>query len=103
MFKVNEGTTAYVTFSFKDKSGSLVAPTAIHYWIDDVASGQRVRESTEVDAGSVVEIKLTTTDTRIVASTSLSEERRITVRGDYGADDAVVSETFYEVVNLAGV
>lgn len=103
MFKVNEGTTAYVTFSFKDKSGALQAPTTVHYWIDDVASGEHIRASTEVTAGGTVEVKLTTLDTRILNASSISEERRITVRGDYGEDDAVVSEMFYEVVNLAGV
>lgn len=103
MFKVNEGTTAYVTFTFRNKSGAPEAPTTIRYWIDDVSSDQRVRESTAVDPGSIVEVKLTTTDTQILNMSSISEERRITVRGEYGEDDAVVSEMFYEVVNLAGV
>jgi len=103
MIKVNEGTTAYVTFTFRDKSGAPEAPEAIQYWIDDVSSGRRVRESTAIDTGSSVEVKLTTTDTQILNTSSVSEERRITVRGTYGEADAVVGEAFYEVVNLAGV
>ena len=104
MQRVNEKSTAYLTVTFRDKAGAAQAPAAANYRIDDLTSGQQVREETEIASPtSTVELTLTVTDNTLLNPLAATEQRRVTVVGEYGAGDAVRSEYIYEVVNLAGV
>lgn len=103
MMQVNEGTTAYLSVSFKDKASSDETPVAISYRIDDVRSGTEIRDSTAVTAASTAEITLSPADNRILNTTQNYEARRVTVVATYGADDQVTAEYIYRVVSLAGV
>jgi len=103
MKEVNEGTTAYMTVVCKNKAGVAEAPASAAYWIDDLGSGERVREETSLTPGLSMEIQLAPTDNRIVDDTRGSEIRRVTVRAAYGANDALKGVYLYKVKNLSGV
>ena len=61
--------TAYVTAAFLDKTGTAATPTAISYRIDDVATGQEIRDDTAITpAASTVEITLTPADNAMVSA-----------------------------------
>lgn len=101
--QVNEKSTAYLTVVCKDKAGVAQAPAALRYRIDDVYSGQPVRDDTPLTPAATVEIALTPEDNTLLNGFASSEGRRVTVTAEYGESDAVNSEFVYEVVNLAGV
>ena len=104
MERVNEKSTAYLTVTFRDKAGAAQAPASAKYRIDDLISGQAVREETEIASpGSTLELTLTVADNTLLNAQAAIEQRRVTVVGEYGAGDAVTAEYIYEVVNLAGV
>lgn len=97
---VNEGTTAYLTVTFKDKAGANAAPASATYRIDCLTTGAAIKATTPLSAGASVEITLTKTDNRIVTAANVREQRRVTVVGTYGADDQVQHEYDYDVLNL---
>ena len=104
MERVNEKSTAYLTVTFRDKAGAAQAPASARYRIDDVATGQQVRDDTDIDApGSTVELRLEVEDNTLKNAIAAAEQRRVTVVAEYGAGDAVRAEYIYEVVNLVGV
>lgn len=98
--KINEGTTAYLTVTFKDKAGVNAAPTSATYRVDCLTTGTAIRAATALPAGASVELTLTKTDNRIVTPANVRERRRVTVVGTYGADDQVQEEYDYDVLNL---
>lgn len=100
---VNEDSTAYLTVTPKDKNGDPQAPTGMSYAIHDAGSGKEVRGSTNVSPGSSVEITLTPGDNAIFNIWGKDDKRRVTVVATYAADDQVVAEFVYDVVNLRHV
>ena len=68
MMQVNEGTTAYLSATFADKTGVAETPTTVVYRIDDVRSGTEIRGATAVSAASTVEITLSPADNRILST-----------------------------------
>lgn len=100
MERVNEQSTAYLSVSFRDKAGALATPTAISYRIDDVATGQEIRDDTAVTPASSVEITLTPNDNAMVSAAREIEVHAVTVDATYGASDAVRARYLYEVANL---
>ena len=103
MMQVNEGTTAYLSATFSDKTGNADTPSTITYRIDDVRSGTEIRDATTITAASTVEISLSPTDNRILNATQSYETRRVTVVASYGASDQVTAEYTYRVTPLVGV
>lgn len=104
MERVNEKSTAYLTVTFRNKAGAAQAPTAASYRIDDVATNQQVRDDTDIESpDSTVEITLSVEDNTLKNAIAATEQRRVTVVGEYNAGDAVRAEYIYEVVNLVGV
>lgn len=103
MNQINEGTTGYLTVTFKDKSGAEEAPASASYRIDDVATGAVIRSPTALAAAGTVEITLTPADNRILNASLKSEMRRVTVVAGYGVSDQVTSEYVYRVNSLSGV
>lgn len=97
---VNEGTTAYLTVTFKDKAGVNAAPASATYRLDCLTTGTAIKPPTALPAGASVEVTLTKTDNRIVTAANVRERRRVTVVGTYGADDQVQQEYDYDVLNL---
>jgi len=103
MMQVNEGTTAYLSATFADKTGVAETPTTVVYRIDDVRSGTEIRGATAVSAASTVEITLSPADNRILSTAQNYEVRRVTVVAAYGAADQVTAEYVYRVMSLVGV
>lgn len=104
MERVNEKSTAYLSVTFRDKAGAAQAPTTASYRIDDVTTGQQVRDDTDIASpASTVELTLTVADNTLKNPIATTEQRRVTVTAEYGAGDAVRAEYIYEVINLAGV
>ncbi len=103
MMQVNEGTTAYLSATFADKTGIAEVPTTVVYRIDDVRSGTEIRGATAVSAASTVEITLSPADNRILSTAQNYEARRVTVVAAYGAADQVTAEYVYRVMSLVGV
>lgn len=98
---VNEGSTAYVTATFRDKAGQLAQPTSVSYRIDCVSNGQQIVDDTSATPGTSVEITLSAAHNAILDPKRARELRRVTVTGSYGADDAVVEQYDYWVRNLS--
>lgn len=104
MERVNEQSTAYLTVSFRDKAGTLATPTTISYRIDNIETGQEIRDDTAVTpAASSVEITLTPADNTLADPNRQYAHHRITVVATYGASDAVRAEYAYKVMNLQKV
>jgi hypothetical protein len=100
---VNEGSTAYVTATFRDKAGTLALPTGVSYRIDCVSNGQEVRDDTSATPATAVEITLSPADNAIIDPKRPRELRRVTVTGTYGDNDAVIEQYDYWVRNLSHV
>lgn len=100
---VNEESSAYLTITFKDKSGNPVSPTSAVYRIDDVDSGTEIRADTALASSSSVEITLTPIDNQILNNTLDYETKRVTVKAVYGASDGVNDQYEYVVKNLSKI
>ena len=102
MDQVNERSTAYLSCTFKDKTGSSAAPSEVVYRVDDVFTGTQLIGDTEVVSGATVEITIEPEANRLLGAFG-NERRRVTVTATYGASDAVRGEKIYEVVDLKPV
>lgn len=100
--QINEGSTGYLTVTFKDKAGDPAAPSGITYRIDDLASGTEVLGDTAVTPGASVEITLPPS-VHVPIGNARTQHRRVTVKATYGADDGINAEYEYELINLGGV
>ena len=100
---VNEGSTAYVTATFRDKAGTVALPSAVTYRIDCITNNTQVRDTTSATPATAVEITLTATDNAIIDPRRNRELRRVTVTGTYGDSDAVREQYDYWVRNLSQV
>ena len=58
MERVNEKSTAYLAVTFRDKAGTAQAPVTASYRIDDVTTGQQVRDDTDIDAVLITEFNI---------------------------------------------
>lgn len=105
MDSVNEKTTAFVTVTAKDKDGNAAQPTSATYRIDDLDSGDEVRDDKAITMlNGVEEIKLELADNTMVDATKAKEVRRITVDAIYNVDvDELHDEFLYELINLEKV
>lgn len=103
MQTVNEGSSAWLTVSFKDKNGALAAPTAVHYRVDCVTTRTSVRPLTPIPGSlaGTLEIALAPEDTAIRNASNPTEVKRVTVVAQYGGStDQVTDEYDYAVKNL---
>lgn len=103
MENVSAGSTAYLTATFRDKTGALAVPSTVTYKVDCLTTGTVILASTSATASSSVEFTLTPTINTIQTSTNQKEVRRVTVTGSYGASDAIVAVYDYVVINNARV
>lgn len=97
---VNERTTAYLTVSFKDKTGALVAPSTVTYNVFCMTNNQELRADTPLGAASSIEITLNASDNAIVNQANGRERRRVTVKSTYGIGDELNDQFEYYVQNL---
>lgn len=98
---INKDSSGYLTINFKDKAGTLEAPTSITYRIDCITNNQEVKANTPITpAASSVELILTKAMNCIINSKNDYELRVVTVTGVYSASDEIVEEYKYNVKNL---
>ena len=101
MTTVNEGSTCYLDVSFKDKEGVLAAPTSISYRIDCITNDEEIKDDTVfAPPASSIEIEIDSTDNAIIDQDNNSERRLVTVTGTYGAEDKIVEEYEYDLINM---
>lgn len=100
---INEGTSAWLTVTFKDQAGANAAPTSATYQVDCLTTGTAVRAATAMGAGAAVEIALTEDDTAIQLAANATERKRVSVIGSYGAGDKVKAQYDFIVTNLSEV
>lgn len=98
---VNEGSTAYLTVTLKDKGGALAAPATLTYSLHCLTTGAVLRNEAALLPASQVEITLTPADNAIQVPANLYETRLVTVKAGYGAADALQEQYEYRVKNLA--
>lgn len=100
---VNEGSTAYLSVSFKDKAGALATPASLTYSLRCLTTGAVLRDAVPLTASSQVEITLTPADNTLQNPGNLYETRLLTIVAGYGASDALQDQYEYLVKNLAGL
>lgn len=103
MVEINEGTTGYLSATFKNKLGVAQVPTSANYRIDDVATGTEIRGVTAITPAETAEIELSSSDNRLLNSQNRHELKRVTVVASYGSGDVVTAEYQYRVKALPGV
>lgn len=101
MTEVFERTSAYLTVTFRDKTGAAVSPSSVNYRIDCLTTGAAVRGLTGITPGASVEITLDADDNAVQVAANVREIRRVTVSATYGAGDEVNAQYDYEIVNLS--
>lgn len=100
---VDEGSAAELTVTFKDKDGQPEAPASLTYRVDCLTNNQQVRGDTALSPAATVTIQLTPSDNAIIDQNNAKEKRLVTVKANFGADDADNREYTYEVKNLIKV
>ena len=95
--RINEGTTAYLTFVPKDKNGVAQTPSACTWRAIDVESGQVLQADTSITPAASVEITLTPAINTLFNPQQAAETRRVTVIATYGTSDAAVGVYEYQV------
>lgn len=103
MITINEGTTCFVTATFRDQDGAPVTPTALSYRVDDVGSGAVIKDWTTVTPVSPEYIVELTAENYIIVNTSVREERLITFRWEYDTTKQGTGEYRYLVRNLSKI
>ena len=100
--QIKQGSTAYLTYSPRDKNGDPDTPLSLTYRIDDLTSGTEILADTALTPGSSVEIVLPPS-VNVTVGNKRVQHRRVTVQATYGPDDGVNDEYEYQLINLGGV
>lgn len=101
---VDEGTSAYLTVTFKDKAGEQAIPDSINYRVDCLTNNKEIRGDTEITPPAAeVEIHLTPADNAIIDQANKTEAKLVTVKASYGAEDAINASYRYNLRNLKKV
>ncbi|MCU0918727.1 MAG: hypothetical protein MUF16_00065 [Burkholderiaceae bacterium] len=91
---VNERTTAYLRVAFRDKDGTLAAPSAVVYRVDCLTTGQSIVPLTAVPPSSEIEVTLTADDNAMRNPSNVAELRRVTVVATYNSSADKLSAQF---------
>jgi hypothetical protein len=102
---VNEKSEAFITAVHTDKAGAPVTPVSLRYRIDDVRSGNMIKDWTTIPIGSPgTEHEITVTDTEnAIINTLLSVEQKIVTFETTSASGTRNDVIRYNVVNLKAV
>jgi len=103
MSRVNERSTAWVEVRLRGRADDPVTPATLSYQIDCLTSRTAIRPPTALPPGSMVEIRLTPTDNRIVTADHAHEIRQMTVVATFGAEDQQTAVFTWQVMNLVGL
>jgi hypothetical protein len=111
---INEKSTGYISVAFFNKDGDAAIPSAVSYRIDDVITGDEIKDDTVVSfPAAVINIVIASSENIIVSPTAEVlyysedgkplEKHRLTVKSSYGVDDSLNDEFDFYVKNLSGV
>jgi hypothetical protein len=100
---VPEGSSSYVTVTFKDKDGNLAVPLSVTYSTYCNTTGTAIKTNVALTPASSIVITLNALDNAIIVQSNSSEEKVLTVKSNYGVNDNANDEYVYQVKNLKGV
>jgi len=99
---VNERTAAEITVTALDLSGDQVAPSTLHYRIDDVNTGQEVKALTAISSpAAVTAISIAPADNAIINPSLKEEPKRLTVIADQDTANEARGQFTYYVKNMS--
>jgi len=102
MITVPEGSTAWLTATFKNRQGANEMPASAEYRID-TAEGTEIRPWTAVpNLAEAVEIVLTPEDNQLLEF-SRFQTNVVTVHATFGANDERNEPYFYKIRNLINI
>lgn len=100
MSNVNERCQSTLTCTFRDKNGVLATPTTLKYRIDDILSGTVIKPNTTVTPStSSYDITITATENRIIETSRISEERKVSCEWYSGTTLIGSADYLYRVIN----
>ena len=95
---VNERSTCYITVEPKDKNGAAAAPASGTYEVHDLATLLQLVAPTDLTPSTSMEIVLSGPIANVLQDPENStEQRKVTVRLYYGANDELNDEYIYTV------
>lgn len=98
---VNEKSTAYLTVSFKDKTGALATPVWASWQVHDPEDNSVLLIETSISSlSSSVELTLTSAINTFINPTHAEEVRRVTIKSSGTSSSVANSEYDYNIVNL---
>ena len=101
---VNEGSVAYLTVKFYDKSNNLAAPSSATWEVHDRESGEVLRSPiTIAPIANTVELTLTPAINTFVDSNNDEETRRVTIKALWGVGSSTNAEVDYDIHDLSWV
>jgi len=101
---VNEGSVAYLTVKFYDKSNNLAAPASATWEVHDLESGSILLAITPIaPIANTVELTLTPTINTFVDSNNDEETRRVTIKATWGVGNTTNAEVDYNIADLSWV
>ncbi len=101
---VNEGSIAYLTVKFKDKTNALAAPASATWEVHDVESGSVLLAATPIaPIANTVELTLTPTINTFVNSLNTEEQRRVTIKATWGVGNTTNAEVDYNILDMTWV
>lgn len=102
--KVNEGSIAYLTVKFKDKTGALATPASATWEVHDRESGSVLLAATAIaPIANTVELTLTPAINTFIDSSNDEETRRVTIKATWGVGNTTNAEVDYDIVDLEWV
>lgn len=101
---VNEGSIAYLTVKFKDKTNALAAPASATWEVHDLETGNTLLAATPIaPIANTVELTLTPTINTFVNSLNTEETRRVTIKATWGVGNITNAEVDYDIAGLSHV
>ena len=101
---VNEGSTAYLTVKFYDKSNNLAAPASATWEVHDIESGSVLLIATAIaPIANTIELTLTPTINTFIDSNNDEETRRVTIKATWGVGSTTNAEVDYDIADLVWV
>lgn len=97
--QVQEKSSFTATAYFRDLDASVV-PTTVRYRIDDVFTGDSLRDWTSLTPAESINIPITPDDNQIVSSTRRSERRQLTIETNTDLDTQTRELVFWAVKRI---
>ena len=97
---VNEGSTAYLTVSFYDRTGAAVSPASVTWEAHDSDSGTELQAATALTPATSIVITIPSAVNVIQNTNHKSELRVVTIKATLGDGSKMNEEAEYQVRNL---